>query len=133
MLEKSFGLLFYLKKPKNYVSGEVPIYLRITVDGIEKELSTKRSWEPARWNGKANKASGTKDDSRRLNAYLDVLRDKTHEARKILIEKGKGVTAIAIKDMVAGNLQRQWMLMVEILMNVTTTFRRKLTTHSGGN
>jgi len=111
MLEKSFGLLFYLKKPKNYVAGEVPVYLRITVDGIEKELSTKRSWEPERWNGKANKASGTKEDSRRLNAYLDVLRDKTHEARKVLVEKGKGVTAIAIRDMVAGNVQRQWMLM----------------------
>ncbi|MBS1521568.1 MAG: hypothetical protein JST50_11260 [Bacteroidetes bacterium] len=70
---KELGLLFYLKKPKNYVSGEVPIYLRITVDGVEKELSTKHSWDPARWNGNANKASGTKDDSRRLNAYLDVL------------------------------------------------------------
>jgi len=111
MLEKSFGLLFYLKKPKNYVSGEVPVYLRITVDGIEKELSTKRSWEPERWNGKANKASGTKQDSRRLNSYLDVLRDKTYEARKILIERGKGITAVAVRDMVAGNVQRQWLLM----------------------
>ncbi len=32
MLDKSFGLLFYLKKPKNYCKGVVPIYLRITVD-----------------------------------------------------------------------------------------------------
>ena len=111
MLEKSFGLLFYLKKPKNYVFGEVPIYLRITIDGVEKEVSTKRSWEPARWNVKANKASGTKEDSRQLNAYLDVLRNKAHEARKQLIEKGKGVTAVGVRDLLAGNDQRQWMLM----------------------
>ena len=45
MLEKSLGLLFYLKKPKDYKNGPVPIYLRITVDGVEKEMSTKRSWE----------------------------------------------------------------------------------------
>lgn len=33
MLEKSFGLLFFLKQPRNYVDGAMYIYLRITVDG----------------------------------------------------------------------------------------------------
>ena len=42
MLDKSFGLLFYLKKPKNYVKGEVPIYLRITVDGTFKRIVFKK-------------------------------------------------------------------------------------------
>ena len=72
MLDKSFGLHFYLKKPKNYVKGVVPIYLRITVDGLPKELSTKRSCEPSRWNLAAERAAGTKEDTRALNAYLDV-------------------------------------------------------------
>ena len=62
MLDKSFGLLFYLKKPKNYVKGEVPIYLRITVDGIPKELSIKRTCDPDRWNSHAGRASGTKEN-----------------------------------------------------------------------
>ena len=34
MPEKSLSLLFYLKKPKNYRKGTMPIYLRITVNGI---------------------------------------------------------------------------------------------------
>jgi len=34
MPEKSFSLLFYLKKPKNYRKGTMPIYLRIIVNGI---------------------------------------------------------------------------------------------------
>lgn len=33
-MEKSFGLFFYLKKPKGYVAGEIPIYLRITVNSV---------------------------------------------------------------------------------------------------
>jgi hypothetical protein len=33
---------------KPYKGGEMPVYLRITVDGVEKELSAKRSWEPSR-------------------------------------------------------------------------------------
>jgi hypothetical protein len=30
MLDKSFGLLFYLRKPKDYQKNDVPIYLRKT-------------------------------------------------------------------------------------------------------
>jgi hypothetical protein len=32
-MKTNSSLLFYLKKPKNYLKGAVPIYLRITVDG----------------------------------------------------------------------------------------------------
>jgi hypothetical protein len=60
MLDKSFGLLFYLKKPKNYHSRELPIYLRITVDGIPKELSIKISCDPDRWNSSAGRVIGTR-------------------------------------------------------------------------
>jgi hypothetical protein len=89
MLEKSFGLLTFLKRTNNYKGGEMPVYLRITVDGIEKEMSAKRSWEPSRWNASANLASGTKEDAKSLNSYLDVLQNKAYEARRQLIEKAR--------------------------------------------
>lgn len=57
MLEKSFRLLFYLKKPKKYRKGPMPIYLRITVDGVPKEISTGRQCEPDRWNTNANRCA----------------------------------------------------------------------------
>jgi hypothetical protein len=47
MLVKSFGLHFSLKKAKTYEKDTIPIYLRITVDGIPKELSTKEHAIPA--------------------------------------------------------------------------------------
>ena len=53
MLSKTFGLLFYLKKQKNYVRGKQPIYMRITVDYQRAEISTKREIEPERWNSPA--------------------------------------------------------------------------------
>lgn len=107
MLEKSFGLLFFLRKPRNYDGGLMYIYMRITVDGTPKEVSVKRSWEPARWNAKANRATGTKEDTRQLNHYLDVLQNKVHEARKKLIDNDKVVTTSAIMDIVNGNEQRK--------------------------
>ena len=111
MLEKSFGLLFYLKKPKNYKHGPIPVYLRITVDGVEKEMSAKRSWEPSRWSVKACRALGTKEDARSLNDYLDVLQNKVYDIRRHLIDRGKVITAIGIRDALSGEEQRRWMLM----------------------
>ncbi len=55
MLEKSFSLLFYLKKTKNYRIGNMPIYLRITVDGIPKEITTGRNCDPDKWNANAGR------------------------------------------------------------------------------
>ncbi|WP_419699015.1 Arm DNA-binding domain-containing protein [Mucilaginibacter sp. NFX135] len=89
MLEKSFGLLFFLRKPRNYTDGPMPLYLRITVDGIPKELSVKRSWPPSRWDAKSNRASGTKEDAKQLNHYLDVLQNKAYDVRKDLIDREK--------------------------------------------
>lgn len=79
MLEKSFGLLFYLKKPRNYQKGNMPIYLRITVDGVSKEISTGRQWDPSKWNAHVQRAAGTKEESKALNVYLDTLQAKVYE------------------------------------------------------
>ncbi|MGE8428713.1 MAG: hypothetical protein ACN6O7_12580 [Sphingobacterium sp.] len=43
------------------------IYIRITVDSIPKETSTKRKWDINRWNQKEKKAIGTKEDAEELN------------------------------------------------------------------
>lgn len=111
MLEKSLGLMFFLKKPQDYVEGLVPVYLRITVDGLPKEMSTKRMWDPDRWNVKANRAAGTKDDAKSLNNYLDILQGKAYDTRTALIDRGKVVTAAEIKNVLSGEKQRNWMLL----------------------
>ncbi len=110
MLDKSFGLLFYLKKPKNYVKGDAPIYLRITVDGTPKELSVKRSCDPARWNPHAGRASGTKESVKTLNNYLDAYQARVFEAKRKLVENHQLVTATAIKDILMGVDQRGKMI-----------------------
>ncbi len=110
MLDKSFGLLFYLKKPKNYQKGEIPIYLRVTVDGISKELSIKRSCDPERWNSSSGRAMGTKESIKSLNTYLESYQSKVYEAKRKLVDGGQIISAHAIKDMLLGNDQRGKML-----------------------
>ncbi len=72
MLEKSFGIFFFLKKPKTEnADGIRYVYLRMTVDGISKEVSTKRLWHPAKWNAAAGKATGTKGILNRSITFLN--------------------------------------------------------------
>lgn len=123
MLDKSFGLLFYLKKPKHYVKGEVPIYLRITVDGIPKELSVKRSCDPARWNPHAGRATGAKETVKTLNKYLDTYQARVFEAKRRLVENYQLISSSAIKDILLGTDQRSKML-IKIFENYNVDVKK---------
>jgi hypothetical protein len=50
MLTKSITMFYYFKKRNNYVKGNLQIYLRLTINGKQIELSTKREFEPEKWN-----------------------------------------------------------------------------------
>ncbi len=112
MLEKNFNLLFYLKKPKNYLDGRpMHIYLRITVDGVSKELSIGRECEMGRWSSVSGRMLGIKEDVKTLNSYLDTLQTKVYEARRKLLEKNETVTAEALKNTLRGTNEKSKMVM----------------------
>lgn len=106
MLEKSFSILFYLKKPKGYTKGIVPVYMRITVDGIPKEITTKQECDPDRWNSHAQRAKGTNEASKSLNSFLDTVERKVHEARRKLLESDTTITADALKAVLTGKSEK---------------------------
>ena len=60
MLPKNFTLHFYLKKPKQYESGPVFMYMRLTVDGQRSEFSSVRKCESVKWNSDAERFIGNK-------------------------------------------------------------------------
>ncbi len=77
MLEKSFGLFFFLKKPKNEKGNARYIYLRLTVDGISKDVATKRQWDNLRWNASAGRATGLKVVSSSFSSLLLIHSNNT--------------------------------------------------------
>ncbi|WP_134087750.1 site-specific integrase [Olivibacter sp. XZL3] len=121
----NYSLLFYLKKPKNYVKGPVPVYMRITVDGIPKEISTGRSCDPSRWNTKANRASGTKEETKALNSHLDALERKLEDTHTVLIKERVAVTAELLKMHFLGKGIKHHFLM-EIFLEHNTKMKALL-------
>lgn len=102
MLTKTFTLLFYLKKRSNYVTGKLPIYLRITVNGQRFELATKRYCDPEKWNTASGRQNGTKEEARLLNNYLETMQTKVFEVRRQLIESNIEITAETVKAKLSG-------------------------------
>ncbi|WP_457270320.1 site-specific integrase [Pedobacter sp. UYEF25] len=97
-MKTNFSVLFFLKKPKNYSKGAAYfIFLRITVDGIRAEMSTSRNCEPERWNARAGKVIGTKEDVKILNAHLDNIKAEVYAAHTSLSADGKEITADSVK------------------------------------
>jgi len=66
-MEKSFGLFFYLKKNGIYHVNQVDVYLRITVDGISAEISTKRKCDPSEWNVSHGRVEGKSEYAKSIS------------------------------------------------------------------
>ena len=101
MLTASFGLTFFLKTPRKETNVRV-IYLRITVDGVPKETSTRQQWDVTRWNQRTERATGNKEDARSVNFFLDTLQSKIQQYKGELLLNGQTITSQKLIDYVLG-------------------------------
>jgi site-specific recombinase XerD len=114
-MEKSFGLYFHLKKNKNDHNPEWPIYLQITVNGKECEVSMKRKCEPGKWNVTAGRVEGKTEIAKSINSYLDVVQRKVYDYRKQLFDEDKPLNAENIKMLLQGReINRPKHMLMEI-------------------
>jgi integrase len=112
VMSRRFNVLFYLKKPKKYEEGGlIPIYMRVGVAGKRTEFATQREWHPTKWNSSAGRASGTKEEARELNAFLDTLKAKVYEAQRKLIDEGEVVSTDTIREIITGRNRNSKMLL----------------------
>jgi integrase len=102
MIEKSFSKIFFLKTPRVRTNQRF-IYLRVTVDGIPKEVSVRMKWDILRWDQVTERAIGNREDARSINYYLDSLSASINNYRIELMNNGKSVTSQRIIEFVKGN------------------------------
>jgi hypothetical protein len=57
-MQYELSVLFTLKKSKIDKGGEVPIHLRITLNGERAEISTNRKIEIVKWDSAVQRAKG---------------------------------------------------------------------------
>jgi hypothetical protein len=114
-MEQSIGLIFHLKKTRNTEQWLLPVYMRITVDGLYCEISTKRKSKAAIWNQQTGRQVSKTQHVKQFNAYLDTLQQKVYKAKRKLIELDKPLSAVNIKNELLGkNIDRRRYMLLEI-------------------
>jgi site-specific recombinase XerD len=105
--KQTFTILFYIVKSKINKNGEVPIYARITVNGVRSELSINRVIDENRWDSSAGKVKGNKEDARTINEHIDTIRTKIGDHQNTLIKNNKLVTSSSIKNSYSGITEKK--------------------------
>ena len=106
----TFGIAFYLKKQKTNQAGKSPIYARITVNGKRIEISVKRSIEESNWNPVKGMAKGSREETTKLNKYLDQFKAGIVDGYQQLLLQKKFITAELLKEKVTGAEQSEFTL-----------------------
>ncbi|PZX93148.1 site-specific integrase [Flavobacterium aquariorum] len=116
MLENSFGIIFFLKSSSKS-TNERFIYLRITVNGVPKETSTKRKWNVNRWEQKTGRATGNKEDAKALNFFLYSLEMKIRKFAEQLSEKQESLSSIKLINFVLGKTKQKTTVLQEFQLH----------------
>ncbi len=93
---------FYLKTPKAYVSGNLPIYLRLTIDGKRAEISIGRKCDPEKWCKKSKRVKGSREETKILNKYIDDFAAKIYENQNALLRNSEEITVGVLRNLIIG-------------------------------
>ncbi|EKT3956898.1 site-specific integrase [Flavobacterium psychrophilum] len=109
-MKTKITLYFYAKSTKGNAAGQLPIYVRLTVDGKRLEFSTKKFVETSKWSSELSKMKGTTEEARSINSYLDLMKTKVFNAQMELMHRNENLTIENFKEKLLGTEQRQRML-----------------------
>ncbi|MGN6214182.1 Arm DNA-binding domain-containing protein [Parafilimonas sp.] len=105
METQTFGVSFLVRKCKND-SKRADTYARITVDGEEKEFSTKEQIEASHWNRDKGMVKGTGIAVKSINNHLENIRFGIKDQYRKLLDANELITAASLKNAYLG-LQTQ--------------------------
>ncbi|PVD50408.1 hypothetical protein DC498_20020 [Terrimonas sp.] len=101
METQSFGVCFLIRKCKAD-KKRADIYVRITVDGEEKEFSTKEQIDISSWNSKKGIVKGSSIHIKSINDHLDNIRLTIKDKYRKLQDGAELITAQSVKDAYIG-------------------------------
>ena len=101
-MKSTFRILFLARWELQKENGQVPLCVRITIDGERVKFSLKSEVSGKIWDPKSGRAKGQTKEALQLNRYLDSIKGQmiTHYHR--LCEANGVVTATMVRDAFLG-------------------------------
>lgn len=109
-MKAKITLHIYAKTTKANAAGQLPIYIRLTVDGQRFEFSSKKFIEKSKWSPELSKLKGNSEEARTLNNYLDLMKSKVFDVQMELIHKNEELSLENFKSRILGTHQRERMI-----------------------
>ena len=98
----TFSLLFYQKKNNAKTNTELPLYMRVTINGKSVTLSLHRKISQNLWSINSGTAIGNTKIAKEINSYLLSVKSSVYENYKYLRETKNVVEAIDVKNAYLG-------------------------------
>ncbi|MGE6221519.1 Arm DNA-binding domain-containing protein [Nubsella zeaxanthinifaciens] len=99
---QKLSIMFWLFRQKIDKSNRAPIYIRLTIDGMEKDMSSGRKVEPKHWDEKTKRDRGDSQEARENNKKIDEIRRNLELHFDILRSQYEVVTPTMLKNSFLG-------------------------------
>ena len=110
----TFKILFFVQKTRVAKDGEVPVLLRITVNGVRAVSSINLKVHPSKWNAVAGKSIGNTRKDDELNARLDTIRLRVMQAHRQMELDGEAITAQKVIDKYLGRDSKPVVMLLDL-------------------
>ena len=97
---ETFSCTFFIKKERVNEKGEVPVFIRITVNGKRAELSINEKVETDKWH--KGKTIGNSSKCKNVCKTMDSYIAKAKEYHRYLFDRNEDITAQKIIDLIKG-------------------------------
>lgn len=103
----TFTTLAMVRRNKANKLGEVPVIVRITIDGNSSEVATKHYIKPELWDSAQGRVKGKSAIAKAINDTIDLFKLRAKSNYNKLLEAGKDIDLDSIKNGVLGIDEKQ--------------------------
>jgi len=107
-----YSILFWVNKSRiNQISGECPVYVRITINSKRAEISTGKSVPLDKWNSETGRVKGNNEQARTVNRYLDQTSLAITRVIERLEDDDELITPAKVKEIYTGKNKKKHSLL----------------------
>ena len=112
--KSNFSLVVYISRTKAKKNGEVPVLMKININGERVVMQLQRSVHPNNWDSTRAKVIGRTHEAREFNVYIDSVLTRTRQKYSELLTLHDTVTPQLLRDAVLGVNTAKPKMIIEI-------------------
>jgi len=114
MKRTTFKICFYIQKSRIAKDGQVPILLRVTINGLRAVISVNLKVNPKNWNAVAGRSIANSRLDDELNARLDTIRFRLMQVYREMELDGEAITAQKVINKYLGREDKPVIMLLDV-------------------